>query len=164
MAQFIHLAAESNRRSIVRNGIKVSRTQRTYMGVFAHPQTESFVVSHQWMRELKRFRGVSYVAVRFRIPDAERVWIGKYNDEHINVSASEAVGIARAHVEPLGLEVIIPRPIRKREVESIYAPPKANGWRYYPAAKGKKPCGCPYCQRGEPFSKDIRQRYGAGDA
>src|SRR5262245_41529373 len=118
VAQFIHLAAESNRRSILRNGIKVSHTKRKYGGVFAHPQVESFVVSHQWMRELKRFRGVSFIAVRFRIPDEELVWIGKYNDEHINVSASEAIGIARAHVEPLGLEVIIPRRIRPKEIES----------------------------------------------
>jgi hypothetical protein len=163
VAQFIHLAAERDRRAILRSGIKVARTKRPFAGVFAHPQTESFVVSHQWMREVKRFRGLSMVGVRFRIPDSERVWIGKYNDEHIEVAASEAVGIARQHLEPTGLEVIIPRPIRAKEIESIYAPQKAVGWRYYPAAKGRKPCGCPYCQRGEPFSRKIRREYDAGD-
>ena len=164
MAQFVHLAAESIHRSILRNGIKVSRAKRAHRSVFAHPQTENFVVNHQWMRELRRFRGVSIIGVRFRIPDNERVWLGKYNAEHIDVAASEAVGIARQHTDPLGLEVIIPRPVRAKEIESIYSPPKVSGWRYYPGAKGRKPCGCPYCQRGEPYSKNLRRRYDAGDA
>ena len=115
MAQFIHLAAERDSRSILRSGIKVARNKRLLRGVFAHPQIENFVVNHQWMRELRRFRGLSFVGVRFRIPDAERVWIGKFNAEHIDVAASEAIGIARQHTDPLGLEVIVPRPIRARE-------------------------------------------------
>src|SRR6267154_2978248 len=100
MAQFVHLAAENNRRSILRSGIKVSRAKRTLAGVFAHPQVESFLVSHQWMREIRRFKGATIIGVRFRIPDAERVWLGRFNDEHIDVAASEAVGIARKHIEP----------------------------------------------------------------
>jgi hypothetical protein len=158
MAQFIHLAGESDRRSIRQSGIKVSRSGRL-AGVYAYPQTENFVVNHQWMRELKRIRGKPMIAVRFRIADSERVLIGKFNAEHIEVSASEAVGIARDHEDPLGLEVVIPRSVRTGEVKSFYVLPKAVGWRYYPAAKGRKPCGCPYCQRGEPFSKDIRRAY-----
>jgi hypothetical protein len=137
MAQFIHLAAESHRRSIRQSGIKVSRT-RSLAGVYAFPQTENFVVSHLWMRELKRLRGRPMIAVRFRIADSERVLIGKFNAEHIEVSASEAVGIAHAHEDPLGLEVVIPRSVRAGEVKSFYVPPKAVGWRYYPAAKGSK--------------------------
>jgi hypothetical protein len=160
MAQFIHLAEESYRRSIRQSGIKVSRTS-SLAGVYAYPQTENFVVNHQWMRELKRFRGKPTIAVRFCIPDSERVLIGKFNAEHIEVSASEAVGIARVHEDPLGLEVLIPRSIRAGEVRSFYVPPKVVGWRYYPAAKGRKPCGCPYCQRGEPYGKGIRQAYDA---
>jgi hypothetical protein len=160
MAQFIHLATESHRRSIRQSGIKISRAG-SLSGVYAYPQTENFVVSHQWMRELKRMRGKPMIAVRFRIPDSERVLIGKFNAEHIEVSAAEAVGIARAHKDPLGLEVIILRSVRASEVKSFYVLPKAVGWRYYPAAKGRKPCGCPYCQRGEPYSKRIRRAYDA---
>jgi hypothetical protein len=115
MAQFIHLAAERSSRSILRSGIKVARNKRLLRGVFAHPQTENFVVNHQWMRELRRFRGLSFVGVRFRIPDTERVWIGKFDAEHIDVAASEAIGMARQHTDPLGLEVIVPRPIRAKE-------------------------------------------------
>ena len=74
MAQLIHLAAERDRLSILRGGIKVIGTERALSGVFAHPQTENFVASHQWMRELRRFHGLRLVGVRFRIPDTERVW------------------------------------------------------------------------------------------
>jgi hypothetical protein len=158
VAQFIHLAAESHQRSIRVNGIKASRS-RGQFGVYAYPQTENFLVNHQWMRELKRFLGKPIIAVRFGIPDAERVLIGKFNGQHVVVAASEAVGIAREHVDPLGLEVVIQRSVKPGEVRSFYVLPKAVGWRYYPAAKGRKPCGCPYCQRGEPYSKKIRQAY-----
>jgi hypothetical protein len=157
VAQFIHLASEDNRRSIRQGGIKVSRARRV-RGVYAFPQTEDFVINHQWMRELRRFTGSTIVAVRFRIRDSERVLIGKFNEQHLEVNAAEAIGIARAHKDPLGLEVVIPRRISAREIESIYTPPKVTGWRYYPAAKGRKPCPCPVCQRGEPFSKGIRSR------
>ena len=162
MAQFIHLASEEDRRSILRTGIKVARTKRPLVGVFAHPQVENFVVSHQWMRELRRFRRHRIVGVRFRIPDGERVWIGKFNAEHVQVAAAEAVGIARQHADPLGLQVVIPRPIRPKEIESVYVPLKVSGWRYYPTAKGRQPCGCSYCQRGEPFSRKLRQAYETG--
>jgi hypothetical protein len=101
MAQFIHLAAENHRRSIQSNGIRAARTRRP-VGVYAYPQTENFVVNHQWMRELRRFRGTTIIAVRFRISDTEPVSIGKFNSDHIVVAASQAVGIARDHVDPLG--------------------------------------------------------------
>jgi hypothetical protein len=158
VAQFVHLTSDAEVRSIRINGIKVSRKRGAHDGVFAHPQTENFVVTHQWMRELRRFRGQRIVGVRIRLPDRERVWIGKFNAEHIDVSASEALGIARDHQDPLGLQVIIPRAVRASEVQAFYTPPKVVGWRYYPTAKGRKPCPCPYCQRGEPFSKHIRIR------
>ena len=111
------------------------------------------------MRELRRFRGSNLLVARFRIPDMESVLLGRYNEEHLEVSAAEALGIARLHESPLGLEVVVLRTIRPKELESIYRPPKVSGWRYYPESKGRQPCGCPYCQRGEPYSRSIRERY-----
>ena len=46
-----------------------------------------------------------------------------------------------------------------KEIIAIYKPPKVGGWRYYPESHNRKPCGCPCCQRGEPFSKKIQERY-----
>lgn len=160
MAHFIHLFDEREERNIQRNGIKLFRSKwRKINGVFLFPQTENFVVNHQWMRELRRRNGQIMLAARIRIPDEEKVFIGKYNEEHIQVTASEAIGIARLHSDPMGLEVIITRPIASKEIGSIYKPLKISGWRYSPKAKGRKPCGCPYCQRGEPYSQSIKLKY-----
>ena len=160
MAQFIHLFDERNLSSIRRNGIKKSKYGwGNIIGVYAFPQTENFVVNHQWMRELRRRNHPNLLAARIRISDSELVYIGKYNEEHLEVTAAEAVGISRRHTDPLGLEVIIPKPILPKQVGSIYKPPKVSGWRYYPGSRGVKPCGCPYCQRGEPFNRRIRERY-----
>lgn len=37
-----------------------------------------------------------------------------------------------------------------------------TGWRYFPSAKGRTPCGCPARQtRGEPFSRRCKDRFAA---
>jgi hypothetical protein len=160
MAQFIHLFDESDVSRIKRGGIRVAKSKwRKLNGVFLFPLTENFVVSHQWMRELRRRRGQSLLAARIRVDDAEPVLLGKYNAEHIRVRAVQAIRIAREHEDPMGLEVILPRSVKPQEIESFYRPPKIVGWRYYPAARGRRPCGCPYCQKGEPFGKRIREAY-----
>jgi hypothetical protein len=157
MALFIHLFDADDAAMIRRGGILVARSrQRPVNGVFAFPQTENFVVSHQWMRELRRRAGQTLLAARIRIGDGEAVFIGKYGEEHLRVSAAKAIGITRSHTDPLGLEVIIPRSIKPKEILAFYKPPKVVGWRYYPGARGRKPCGCRYCQRGEPFGRRLR--------
>jgi len=160
MAQFIHLFDESDVSSIRRVGIRLVKTKwRKLAGVFLFPLTENFVVSHQWMRELRRRRGQTLFAARIRLNDAERVFLGKYNEDHVEMTAARAIGIVRQHHDPMGLEVVLPRSVRAREIESTYRPPKVVGWRYHPAARGRSPCGCPYCQRGEPFGRRVREAY-----
>lgn len=160
MAQFIHLFDERDEKNIRKNGIKIFRTAwRTHNGVFLFPQTENYLVNHQWMRELRRRQGQNLLAARIRIPDKESVLIGKYNEEHLKVTASEAIAIARQHSDPMGIEVIIKRKIMPKEIIGFYKPPRITGWRYHPNAKGTKPCGCPYCQRGEPYSQRIQRAY-----
>ena len=158
MAQFIHLFDERSLSGIKKNGIKKSKGS-SFNGVYVFPQTEDFVVNHQWMRELKRRDSLNILAARIRISDDTLVTLGKYNEEHIEVIASEAIGITREHDDPMGLEVIIPRSILPNEIKSIYKPQKVTGWRYFPKAKGVPPCGCSYCQRGEPYSKKLKDDY-----
>jgi hypothetical protein len=100
---------------------------------------------------------------RLRIPDEESVWLGKYNATHFEVTAAEANGIARDRKDPAGLEVILPRAVQASEILNIIALPKAVVWRYAPNAKGKKPCGCSYCQRAEPGGRKVQDRYEQGD-
>jgi len=160
MATFVHIFAADDRASILKNGIKVQKAiWRKTNGVFVSPVTKNYYATHQWHREVQRVSNVPKLAARIKIPDDQQVLIGKYNDDHIDVAASRAIRVAMKHEDPIGLEVIIPRAIKPDEILKIYKPPKVVGWRYHPAAKGTKPCGCPYCQKGEPFSKKIKEKY-----
>ncbi|WP_280403709.1 hypothetical protein [Nocardia brasiliensis] len=60
MAMFVHLTPEKNVRRIRRAGIKVQGA-----GVFCVPVLPSYVLSHQWLRELRRHgqRGDRYLRV-----------------------------------------------------------------------------------------------------
>lgn len=159
MATFVHIFAEADRAKILRNGITVARANwRELNGVFLSPVTRDYTQTHQWMREVQRIRNIPKLAARVRIPDRETVFVGKYNAEHMEVSAAEAIAIAEEHQDPLGLEVIVPRSIEPGEIIKIYRPPKVVGWRRYPNAHGDEPCGCPYCQRGEPGARKLREK------
>jgi len=145
MASFIHLADAKNKRLIEKNGIKVGKK-----GVFCSPIMKDFAVTHQWARELKRTGVKSLVCIQFRVSDDEVVSVGMYNGEKMVMTAAEAVATVAEHKAPMGLEVIFGRKISAKEILRIYPAPKLIGWRYYPAAKGKKPfCHCRFCNRGE---------------
>jgi len=159
MAQFIHLADERLAKRIEKMGIKPSAHWRTKVKyVFAVPVLKDFMVSHQWLRELKRRGMRTLVAVQFRLPDEEPVRVGAYNEEPIETTAVGAVRVFRAHTSPLGLEVTIPRKIVPGEIMRVYEPTQLVGWRFYPGAKGKKPCSCPYCSRGDINARRLRLR------
>ena len=124
------------------------------------PVTENYFVSHQWLRELKRRGQRVIVAVHFRIPDDQPVLIGHYNFAHRDVTAAEALGIIREMENAEGYQVIIPRAIEAGEIHAIRRLPKVVGWRYFPGAHNRPPCGCPVCQpRGEIKSRRIRKKY-----
>jgi len=64
------------------------------------------------------------------------------------------------HSESLeGYEVIVPRKINAGEIHRIRKLPQVVGWRYYPDAHGKRPCGCPFCQRGDYGARKLRVEY-----
>jgi hypothetical protein len=154
MATFVHLAFETDLKSISKNGISLSKDRKC---VYAMPVSPNFFVSHQWLRELKRRKNISIIGVYFRIADDERVFAGRYNGEHEEMSAAQASGLVTN--DDLGFEVLIQRRIESHEVHRIKRLPQGVGWRYYPESHGKKPCGCPYCQRGEYGGKRIKQKY-----
>jgi hypothetical protein len=56
---------------------------------------------------------------------------------------------------------MVPRRIVPGEIVRVRALPGAFGWRYYPAAKGRRPslCDCPACvPRGEVRARRYRER------
>ena len=162
MPQFIHLADERKVSLIRKNGITAAKIYgRDHKGLFATPVTQNHYLSHQWLRELKR-RGIKTIsAIQFNIADDTEVEIGRYNEDHISATAAEAVKIFIEHETGLGLEVIIPESIPAKSITRTYTPKQISGWRYYPEAHAddRKPCGCPYCQRGQINNRRLREAY-----
>jgi hypothetical protein len=160
MATFVHIFPEREKASILKNGIKVLKTSwREVNGVFLSPVTVNYYYTHQWNREVLRLENLPRLAARIRIHDEELVYIGKYNEKHQRVKASEAIKIMLEHTAPEGLEVILPRKVMPKEITRVYKPNRNVGWRYYPGSNGKKPCGCSYCQRGLPYSRKLQDLY-----
>ncbi|QJE98783.1 hypothetical protein [Luteolibacter luteus] len=157
MAQFIHLADDKDLAMIRKNGIIASKLRdEGKKAVFATPVLQDFYRSHQWLRELKR-RGVrTFSAVQFRVGDDTPVSVGRYNEEHLETTAAEAVRIFMDHQTGAGLEVIFSTSIPASAIMRTYTPDQVTGWRYFPEAHGKEPCGCSYCQRGEIRSQRLR--------
>jgi hypothetical protein len=160
MAVFVHLTSEKSLKLIRRNGISRIRRQRDRpQGIYAMPVTRNFYVSHQWLRELKRRAGATIAAVYFRVPDEETVWVGHYSQAHQPMTAAQASALMTTTDEREGYEVIVPRRIKPAEIHRIRNLPQVTGWRYFPGAHGKRPCGCPFCQRGGYGAKRLREKY-----
>lgn len=121
------------------------------------PVIDDFLLTHQWVRELKRRGHRTAVGIYFRIADNEQVWAGEYNSPKSKLTSAKAAAQLRTG-KILGFEVIIPRSIMPTEITAIRLLP-AVGWRYFPEAKGKPPrCLCRYCNRGDIKSKKMRKR------
>jgi hypothetical protein len=139
MATFVHIADERDSASIRRVGLKLPRAPETFpgsrpVGVFATPVVPDFVVTHQWVRELKKRGFRLAVGVYFRVPDDEPVWAGRFNEPKQPLTAAQASAwLSRERT--LGYEVIIPVPSR---------PP-----RFTPSA------GCPRLSAGGIFPRPI---------
>ena len=159
---FVHLTPAKNVGLILRNGISRLREHGDRpRGLFAMPVTRNFVISHQWLRELqRRGAGGEIAAVYFRIADHERVWVGHYRHAHQEMSAAEAVALVAAQTAQEGFEIVVPRRIAKHEIHRVKTLPQVVGWKYYPDAHGKKPCGCSFCQRGDYGSRRLRDKFG----
>ena len=163
MPVFVHLTSHRNLTSIRRSGIGLRKKRWRASGVFAMPVTRNFYVSHQWLRELRRWRSGNVYAVYFRLGDDEQVWIGHYGQPHVLMTANQAVALVmgaehlapgtprhkrakqRLHNPPEGYEVIVPRKILASEIIRFRGLKQVTGWRYMPGANGTPPCTCLCC-------------------
>jgi len=152
----VHLTAAKNVRSILRSGIKPG----AHGVVYFMPVVQSHLVSHQWLRELKRFSGTrELVGVYARLPGEEMVWSGRYNEAHRQGRLGDAIAELNRRDDPLGFEMFVERGIQTQEVERVRPLPQLLGWRYQPHAHGKLPCVCPAClARGSVRSRQLRLR------
>jgi hypothetical protein len=160
MATFVHLTSARLLRRIQRTGINPKAASFRVVGVFALPVTPNFMVTHQWTRELRTWGHGRIGAVYFRLPDDEPVKVGRYNRPHEDMTATQAVAtIMRLGVDALGYEVIIPRSIPRGAIVRTRLISSRVGWRHFPGAHDRRPCGCPAClARGEYNSRRLRER------
>lgn len=167
MVMLVHLAPAKLERKIRRSGVRPgdglfggykSRT------VYCFPVLESYTLTHQWTREILKWRRQPLIGVYFRVPDDEAVQFAELNKPLRVLPAAEAVGVIRSAPDPRGFEVLLNRPIEKKDIQRIAPVRGIVGWRHSPSAKGRKPCGCPACvARGEPGGRKLRARYERGD-
>ena len=160
MARFVHLAPAAAARSAARSGLRALPGRGEERGVFCFPVLPSYTLTHQWARELTRWKNSrSMVGVHLLLPDDEPVLAGRYTGPELRVSAAEAVGVIAALEDPRGWEVFVPRAVTAREVRGVRPVRPGVGWRYRPDAHGLPPCTCSGCRvRGEYGSRRLRER------
>ena len=160
MPTFVHITSEEIAKKARRGGLRPAKSKgRLQSGVFAMPVTPSFQITHQWVREMKQWRRGMVVGVYFRIPDSELVLVGRYNEQHQQMTAAAAAALVMSQSAMTGVEVIIPRRIIPKEILRIRSLPQLIGWRHYPDAHGKRPWACECCQKGMFGSRKIREKY-----
>ncbi|MEH1163926.1 hypothetical protein V6V47_00910 [Micromonospora sp. CPCC 205539] len=98
--------------------------------------------------------------MHLRLPDDEPVTVGRYGARPREVTAAQAIAEVRGLEDPRGHEVFVPRAITAAEVRRTRDVPQGVGWRYLPAAHGRRPCTCPACfQRGTYKVAKLRHRF-----
>jgi hypothetical protein len=162
MVMLVHLTPESSLSRIRRAGIRAQRPYGGYPGgVFAVPVGPNFVVSHQWLRELRRSHPGPLAGVYFRVPDDELLFVGHYRGPQQWRAAAVAAKVIREAADPLGWQCVVPRRIEAHEIHRCRRLPQGIGWRYFPGSHGKRPmCACDYCIRGEYGANKLRARLG----
>jgi hypothetical protein len=152
MVMLVHVTAAKLEPKIKRSGL------RAEFGVYAFPVLPSHTVTHQWTREMLKWKRGPMIGVYFRIADDEVVRFGRYGKGMRTLPAARAVGEIRKESDPRGLQIVVERNVKANEISRITPLRGVLGWRHMPDAHGKKPCACAICQRGEPNSRRIMKR------
>jgi hypothetical protein len=145
MPTLVHLANEKDAEKIRHSGLKF---RKNGSGIYCMPVLPDFYVSHQWLRELKRWGAKTFVGVYFKIDSSEMVYTGRYNRQHKHITLGAAIREIMDIDDPLGYELIINRKIGPKEITKIRHLPQKLGWRYFPESHNNKPCSCEYCLKG----------------
>lgn len=110
--------------------------------MYCVPVLSDFWTTLQWLRELRRRHDERMVAVTFRVPDEERVHVGRYDLPHVESSAAECAAWVRKN--PAGAEVVLARSVRKRELVGVREITQLVGWTNVPE-KIAWDCVCSAC-------------------
>ncbi|MFB9360601.1 HEAT repeat domain-containing protein [Actinoplanes nipponensis] len=161
MTDLVHLTPQHSARRVARTGIAArSRGWFGDRGVFCMPVLPSFTLTHQWVRELRRWHPGVLAAVQLRLPGDEPVTVGRYGVPPQRLTAARAAALVRELADPRGYEVFVPRAVTAAEIRHVRSIPQGVGWRYLPGAHGTRPCACPRClAAGTPGAAKIRRRF-----
>lgn len=156
MVMLVHLTPAQNVASIRRSGLP--------SGAYAFPVLPSYTLTHQWTRELVKWKRQPMIGVYFRVQDEAQVRFGHYARDHIEFPAAAAAAAIRAEPDPRGFQIVLLSPIPRHALTRIAPVRAVTGWRHMPDAHKRRPCGCPACQvRGEPGGRALRLRYERDD-
>ena len=144
MTLLVHITAENRAAIIRRTGIAATRWRpqpaecpQWDRAVWAFPVLPSYTLPPSWARELKRSGRSTLAAVTFRIRDDELVYARHFSTPPQPMTAASASGLIRAAEDARGYEIMVLRRVQPREIVRIQILPRATGWRYWPAAKGR---------------------------
>jgi hypothetical protein len=137
MTRLVHITTAGSASRIARGG--------TRPGLYAMAVLPSFTLTHQWVRETRRFQPGVLVAVDLSVPSSLPVTVGHYGRERSPLPASEAAGLLRSLDDPRGYEIVVPVALPASAVVRVRSVPQGVGWRYVPGAHGRRPCACPVC-------------------
>lgn len=166
MAIVVHLADERQAASIRRSGIKgVPKTIATSgervsiaRAIFVMPVLQNYLVTHQWLRELKKKGMRTMVAVHARLRSDTMVWVGRYDGEHRLVPLGHAIGLIMREQSPLGWEIVLRDSVPAGAIHAVRETPNVVGWRHSPESHAQGPwkCLCDYCLQS--FKGEIKGR------
>jgi hypothetical protein len=157
----VHLTPATSAAAVRRGGVKPWLNHRLKVrGVYAMPVLPSYVLTYQWGRELRRSGTRTVVAVHFRVPDDEQVWVGHYGRYPVLRTAAEAARLVMDADDPRGYEVFVPRKIAAKEIHRLRPVNPVTGWRYRPGMHGTPPCGCEACSYGSYGAARVRAKTG----
>lgn len=167
MVMLVHIAPAKLAPRIRRGGLRPGDGLfGGYKGdaIYAFPVLRSYTLTHQWTREILKWRRQPMVGVYFRVPDDEPVEFGHFNSGLITLPAAAAAGEVHKAKDPRGFQIILRRPVERKEINRIAPVRGVTGWRHVPDAHLRTLCGCPVCvRRGEPGGRKLRERFERGE-
>jgi hypothetical protein len=150
MAKFLAIKTMKRAQTIERSGLIKARRARFFVVerlrenntllrrekvIYAMPVSTNYVVSHQWIAEIKRiYAHMPVSAIYFDLPDEQMVYFGHYAGDKDQMSAAEVSAYFYRELQKddyshlMGFEVLIPSDI-VGGIKTVKHDMKLTGWR-----------------------------------
>jgi hypothetical protein len=151
MAKFVTIKTMKRAQAIERSGLIKARPARFllptkrgidqyltwhYKAVFAMPVSTNYMVSHQWIAEIKRiYAHMPVSAIYFDVPDGQMLYYGHYAGAKVKAAAAQVSAYFYEELQKddysnlIGFEVMIPSDI-EGSIKTVKHDMKLTGWRH----------------------------------